>query len=75
MFLRRHADRIPLLHIKDMAEDGTPVDVGEGTLDIPGHHRRPPSMQEWSGSSLKMTSRGPSPLESARLSLENLRKL
>lgn len=33
-FLRRHADRITHLHLKDMAADGSMADVGTGTLGM-----------------------------------------
>jgi sugar phosphate isomerase/epimerase len=33
-FLRRHADRVTHLHLKDMAGDGSMADVGEGTLPL-----------------------------------------
>src|SRR5947209_16153578 len=33
-YLRRYAGRIPFLHVKDLNEDGTFADVGEGTLPM-----------------------------------------
>ena len=33
-YLRRYADRVPLLHLKDMATDRTFTEVGDGTLDM-----------------------------------------
>lgn len=33
-FLKAHADRVTHLHLKDMAEDGSMADVGEGTLPM-----------------------------------------
>jgi sugar phosphate isomerase/epimerase len=35
-YLRAHPGRFPLVHVKDMAADGSMADVGEGTTDFPG---------------------------------------
>ncbi|WP_084130388.1 sugar phosphate isomerase/epimerase [Demequina sp. NBRC 110055] len=35
VLVAEHRDRIPLLHVKDMAEDGSITTVGEGTVDFP----------------------------------------
>jgi len=34
--LERRAGRVPLIHLKDMAADGSMAEMGEGTLDLPG---------------------------------------
>ncbi len=34
-YLKKHAGRVPLLHIKDMTPDGNFAEVGEGVLDWP----------------------------------------
>jgi sugar phosphate isomerase/epimerase len=73
-FLRRHAGRIPLIHIKDMAADGAPADVGDGTLDLPGILAAAREAgTRWS--IVENDEPGPKPLESAKRSLANLRKL
>ena len=35
-FLRQHLDRIGAVHFKDMGQDGSFAEVGQGTLDFPG---------------------------------------
>ncbi|QBD79794.1 sugar phosphate isomerase/epimerase [Ktedonosporobacter rubrisoli] len=73
-YLRQHAGRIPLIHLKDMTADRHYTEVGDGTLDIAGICR---AAQE-SGTRFYIVEHDaptiPS-LESARRSLENLRKL
>lgn len=34
-FLKAHADRVTHLHLKDMADDGSMADIGQGTLPLP----------------------------------------
>lgn len=73
-YLRRHAGRVPLVHVKDMAADRGFADVGEGTLDLAGLF----TAAEEGGVQWYIVEndqpRGPS-LESARRSLENLRAM
>lgn len=35
-FLQKHLDRIGTVHFKDMGQDGSFAEVGQGTLDFPG---------------------------------------
>jgi sugar phosphate isomerase/epimerase len=71
-YLRRHAGRVPLVHLKDMTPDRSFADVGEGTLDIRGIV----AAAREAGTRIFVVEndqpKGPS-LESARRSLENLR--
>jgi sugar phosphate isomerase/epimerase len=73
-YLRRHSSRIPLIHVKDMSSDGRPADVGEGTLDLPGilFAAREAGAQ-WL--IVENDEPGGDPLDSARLSLDNLKKM
>jgi sugar phosphate isomerase/epimerase len=73
-YLRRYAGRIPLLHLKDMSEDRSFADVGEGILDMEGILRSAADGgTRWY--IVENDQPGPQPLESARRSLENLRKM
>lgn len=75
-YIRKFSGRLPLLHIKDMGrgEDRATVEIGEGRLDWP------PIMAaaeqagvQWAIVEQDVCRRPP--LESARLSLENLKKI
>lgn len=74
-YLRRHAGRVPLLHLKDMAADRGFADVGDGTLDLAPVFA---AAEEEGGVRWYIVEndqpRGAS-LQSARRSLENLRAL
>ena len=71
-FLRQHAGRIPLVHIKDMTPERTFAEVGDGTLHIASiiDIARSSGVQEFI-----VENDAPSipSLESARRSLENIR--
>jgi sugar phosphate isomerase/epimerase len=73
-FLRRHADRISLLHMKDMDAERGYTEVGEGTLDL----ARICALGQEVGIRWYVVEHDdpqiPS-LESARISLGNLRSL
>jgi len=73
-YLRRYAERVPLLHLKDMATDRTFTEVGDGTLDIANIC----SVALAGGTRFLLVEndqpRVPS-LESARRSLENLNSM
>jgi sugar phosphate isomerase/epimerase len=73
-FLERHAERIAILHMKDMDAERRYTEVGEGTLDMAGLCR----MGRETGVRWYIVEhdepRMPS-LESARISLRNLRSL
>ena len=72
-FLRQHAGRIPLVHIKDMTPERTFAEVGDGTLHIASiiDVARSSGVQEFI-----VENDAPSipSLESARRSLENIRE-
>jgi sugar phosphate isomerase/epimerase len=74
-YLRQHAGRIPLVHLKDMADDETRsfAEVGSGLLDFPSIFAAAESGgAEWY---VVEQDRCPGPeLDSARTSLENLRR-
>ncbi|GAC1560343.1 MAG: sugar phosphate isomerase/epimerase [Ktedonobacteraceae bacterium] len=71
-FLRQHAGRVPLVHIKDMTPERTFAEVGDGTLDIASiiEVARTSGTQEFivENDAPVLPS-----LESARRSLENIR--
>jgi sugar phosphate isomerase/epimerase len=72
VYLRKHAGRALLIHVKDMAADRSFTEVGEGTLDMAGICRAAREQgARWyivENDQPRMPS-----LESARRSLENLR--
>jgi sugar phosphate isomerase/epimerase len=75
-YLERYAGRVPLLHLKDMApgEDRAFAEVGEGILDIPGILQAAEKAgTEWIIVEQDVCRRPP--LESVRLSLENLKEM
>jgi sugar phosphate isomerase/epimerase len=73
-YLKRHAGRATLLHMKDMAEDRSYTEVGDGTLDMQGICQ----IAHKYGTRWYIVEndqpRGPS-LESARRSLDQLQKI
>ena len=72
-FLRQHAGRVPLVHLKDMTPERTFTEVGDGSLNIASliEVARASGTQEFivENDAPRMPS-----LESARRSLENIRK-
>ncbi len=72
-FLQQHAGRVPLMHIKDMTPERTFTEVGDGTLDIASliEVARTSGTQEFivENDAPVLPS-----LESAKRSLENIRK-
>lgn len=73
-YLRHYAERIPLLHLKDMATDRTFTEVGDGTLDMASICS---TALEGGTRFLIVENDQPSipSLESARRSLENLNRV
>jgi sugar phosphate isomerase/epimerase len=73
-YLRRYVDRCALVHLKDMANDaeGSFAEVGAGVLDFAQMFEAVDARPDWFVVEQDRT-KGP-PLESVRLSLENLRK-
>ncbi len=73
-YLRKHAGRVPIVHLKDMAPDRTFTEVGDGTLGLEQVTRvAKESGTRWfivENDAPKMPS-----LESAQRSLENLRQM
>jgi sugar phosphate isomerase/epimerase len=73
-YIRKYSGRAPLIHIKDMAPDGSFAEIGEGALDWPDIF----AASEEGGAVWYLveqdTCRRP-PLESIRVSLENLRRM
>lgn len=73
-YIRQHADRVKLIHLKDMTADRKFSEVGDGTLDIPGY------IEAAKASDVAyyfVENDAPSipSLESARRSFENLQKI
>jgi sugar phosphate isomerase/epimerase len=74
--IRRYAGRIPLVHLKDMTGGDTPTfaEVGEGRMDFQAIFQ---ACEETGGVAWYIVEQdkcGRPPLESARISLDNLRK-
>ena len=73
-YLRRLANRVPLVHLKDMEEDGSFGEVGEGVMEWePIFAAAEASGAKWYIVEQDTCKRPP--LESVRISLENLRKM
>jgi len=75
-YINRYAGRVPLVHLKDMAagEGREFAEVGEGILDIPGIvDAAVKAGSEWIIVEQDVCKRPP--LESVRLSLDNLKKM
>lgn len=73
-FIKKYPRRVPLLHIKDMDTDGNFAEIGAGTLNWPEIF----STAEANGVQHYIVEQDicpGDPLDSARLSLENLRKM
>lgn len=73
-YLKRLKGRCPLVHLKDMAADGGFTEVGEGTQDWPGIF----AAAEAAGVRYYVVEQDDCrypPLESVRISLENLRRM
>jgi sugar phosphate isomerase/epimerase len=72
-YLRKYAGRVPLVHLKDLASDGTFTSIGEGTLDIAAQYHA--AIEAGARHILVDIDTPPPPsLESARRSLEHLRR-
>lgn len=72
--LRRYQDRIPLVHLKDMSTERRFAEVGEGTLDIPAICiAAADAGTQWY--IVENDEPRIPPLESARVSLENLHRM
>lgn len=73
-YFRRYAGRIPLVHVKDMTEEGTFADVGEGVLDIPALCQAATEAgARWL--IVENDQPGPQPMEAVATSLANLRQM
>jgi sugar phosphate isomerase/epimerase len=74
-YLSKYSGRVPLVHLKDMSEDGDFRPVGEGTIDYTALF----AAAESAGTVHYMVEQDQcktaSPLESVRISLENLKKM
>ncbi|MCS7308850.1 MAG: sugar phosphate isomerase/epimerase [Armatimonadetes bacterium] len=71
-YIRKYAGRVPLLHLKDMAQDGSFAEVGYGILDWDSIFRAAEEAGvKWAAVEQDTCQRPP--LESARLSLEFLK--
>lgn len=73
-YLRRHAGRVPLVHLKDMAQDRSFANVGEGTLDFP-RIAEVAVAQGVRWFIVEHDDPGPRPVEAARISLDNLKQM
>lgn len=73
-YIKRYTGRIPLVHLKDMSNDRTFTEVGDGTLDISGYIQAARESGAHFGIVENDHPRIPS-LESARRSFENLTKI
>jgi sugar phosphate isomerase/epimerase len=72
-YFARHPGRFPLVHVKDMARDGSMVDVGRGTIDFAGIFAR--AQQAGIRHYFVEHDEPPSPLADARASYDYLRQL
>jgi len=74
-YLRKYANRVPLVHLKDMGEDGDFRPVGEGTIDYPSLFT---AAEEAAGTEYYIVEqdvcRTATPLESVAISIGNLKK-
>lgn len=75
-YIRKYKGRVPLLHLKDMADDADRsfAEIGEGILDIPAIC----AAAEDAGTQWLIVEQDvckKSPIESVKLSLENLKKM
>ncbi len=73
-YLQKLANRVPLVHLKDMASDGSFAEVGEGLMDWdPIFSAAEASGAQWYIVEQDTCKRPP--IESVRISLENLRSM
>jgi len=74
-YLKKYAGRVPQVHLKDMAaDDGSFAEVGEGILNMAGICAEAPALgARWLIVEQDVCRRPP--LESAKISIENLKKL
>ena len=74
-YLEHYAGRVPLVHLKDMTPDGNFAEVGEGTMDFPAIFAAAPT----AGIQFYVVEQdrcdNHAPLESIRISFENLKKM
>ncbi len=73
-YMEKHADRIPLLHVKDVTAEGKITELGNGVIDfaaVVAFARK----NQISWLSYEQDSTELPGLESARISIENLKKL
>ena len=72
-YFARYPGRFPLVHVKDMGEDGGMVDVGEGTIDFARiiARREEAGIRHW----FVEHDVPADPMRTARVSYENLRRL
>jgi len=74
-YLLKHAGRVPQIHLKDMdGDDGSMTEVGNGIMDLPGIFNAASDMgTDWIIVEQDTCKRPP--LESARISINNLKQL
>jgi sugar phosphate isomerase/epimerase len=74
-YIERYAGRCPLVHLKDMKADRkTPTEIGSGSVDVTGIvHAAEMNAVEWL--IVEQDSCQGSSLESARISLQNMKKM
>ena len=74
-YLRKYANRVPLVHLKDMSEDGDFAPVGEGNIDYPSLFA---AAEEAAGTEYYIVEQDSCktapPLESIAISFANLKK-
>lgn len=73
-YFQRYSGRIPLVHLKDMAEDRSFADVGEGTLDFP-QLAAAARAQGARWLIVENDQPGPNPVSAAATSLTNLKEM
>jgi len=75
-YLKRYAERVPLVHIKDMTGDGQPTfaEVGEGRLDFQAIFEAAESAPGVAWYIVEQDKCQRPSIESAQISLENLKK-
>src|SRR5690606_30637709 len=73
-YLRKYSGRVPLIHIKDMAQDGSFAEVGTGTLDWPAIFAAAQTTDAVAYIVEQDICPG-NPLDSIRLSYENFQKM
>jgi len=74
-WLENYKGRVPVLHLKDIKKDGSVTETGEGILDIPAVCRKAREIGvKWLVVEFHEIGER-TPMESARLCIENLRRL